>query len=211
MDLGSALQWVMHLDASVLQLVQDYGFASYLILFIIIFLETGVIITPFLPGDSLLFAAGAVASIGGFKLSILLPLLFIAAVVGDGVNYFVGKTLGRRIVDYAHHKNFIINYDHIATTERFYDQYGGKAILIARFIPIVRTFAPFVAGIAHMNYRRFAFYNISGAALWVALFVLGGYWFGNIPVVKDNFTLVILAIIVISFIPAIVHLFKKKN
>lgn len=211
MDLASFFHFLLSLDDSLLTLVQNYGSLSYLVLFAVIFLETGVIITPFLPGDSLLFAAGALASLGALNVISLCVILFIAAVLGDSLNYLIGNTWGRRIAEYAHRKNFFINYKHIAATEAFYEKHGGKAIIFARFMPIVRTFAPFVAGIGKMNYSKFAFYNICGALAWVLLLVCGGYFFGNIPIVKDNFELVILAIIVISFIPALTQLFRRSR
>lgn len=204
---------LLSIDEYLFDLVSQYGFHTYLILFLIIFIETGVVFMPFLPGDSLLFAAGAIAAIGSLKISILILVLFVAAVVGDSVNYLIGKTWGRKIVDHAYRRKFVINYNHIKATEEFYERFGGKAIVLARFVPIIRTFAPFVAGIARMNYRRFFFYNIAGALAWVVILTLAGYWFGNIPIVKENFEIVVIVIIIISIMPAVMQFIKsrKKN
>lgn len=210
-DISTIFQFLMHIDDSLVQLVQNYGFISYLILFLVIFFETGVVITPFLPGDSLLFATGAIAAIGEFNVFFLMFILILAAFLGDNLNYFVGIKWGRKIVDYAHRKNFIINYNHIQATEEFYHKYGGKAIILARFMPIVRTFAPFVAGIAKMDYHKFITRNLFGGILWVLLFVLGGFFFGNIPLVKENFEIVIIAIIILSFVPPVIEYLRKKN
>jgi len=198
----SALDVILHLDRSLDHWVQALGPWLYLILFAIIFCETGLIVTPFLPGDSLLFAVGAVASSSdNLNLTLVIVLLFIAAVLGDAVNYMAGRYIGPRI--FNSERSRFLNKRHLMRTHRFYEKYGGKTIVIARFIPIVRTFAPFVAGIGKMEYHRFAVYNVAGGAAWVLGFVIAGYKFGNVPFVKANFSLVILAIIVISIMPPV--------
>ena len=192
----------LHLDKHLGQIIQTYGAWTYGILFLIIFLETGVVVTPFLPGDSLLFAAGAFAALGSLNVAWLLGLLVVAAILGDTVNYWIGYIIGPR----AFQGNIrFLKKEYLERTHRFYEKYGGKAIVLARFIPIIRTFAPFVAGIGQMSYGRFIFYNVCGGLLWCVLFVLGGYYFGNLPLIKHNFTLVILAIIFISFLPPLVE------
>jgi membrane-associated protein len=192
------IDFIVHLDEHLHQIITTYGAWSYGILFLVIFLETGVVVTPFLPGDSLLFAAGAIASLGAFNPFLLFGLLFVAAVIGDGVNYSIGNKIGERIL--ASNTRFI-KREHIDKTEAFYEKHGGKTIVLARFVPIIRTFAPFVAGIGSMQYRKFAVYNILGAFLWTSIFLSLGYFFGNLPIVKDNFSTVIFGIIFISFIP----------
>lgn len=192
------IDFIIHLDEHLNQIVSTYGTWAYAILFLIIFLETGVVVTPFLPGDSLLFAAGAIASLGALNPFLLWALVFTAAVIGDGVNYTIGNKIGERILA---RNTRLIKREHIDKTEAFYEKHGGKTIVLARFIPIIRTFAPFVAGIGRMQYRRFAVYNVLGAFLWTALFISLGYYFGNLPVVKDNFSIVIFGIIFVSFIP----------
>jgi membrane-associated protein len=211
MDIISLFQLFLHIDDYLLSVTETYGLLTYLILFAVIFLETGLVVTPFLPGDSLLFVAGAIASLGSLNVWLLVLLLFFAAVLGDTANYFIGSTWGRRIAEYAQRKNFIINYNHIKKTEEFYEKYGGSAIILARFVPIIRTFAPFVAGLGKMDYKRFIIYNLSGGLLWVLLFVLGGFFFGNIPIVKENFSIVIIVIIIISIIPIIIELIKLRK
>lgn len=197
----------MHLDKHLGAVIQNYGVWTYLILFLIIFCETGLVVTPILPGDSLLFAAGAFAATGSFHVLWLFVLLTIAAVLGDTVNYWVGKYLGDRIEE----KNLrFINREYLDKTHQFYERHGGKTIIIARFMPIIRTFAPFVAGVGKMNYFRFISYNVVGGVVWIASFVFGGYYFGNIPMVKKNFTLVILAIIFLSILPGIVEFIRHR-
>lgn len=197
----------MHLDKHLGGVIQNYGVWTYLILFLIIFCETGLVVTPILPGDSLLFAAGAFAATGSFHVLWLFVLLTIAAVLGDTVNYWVGKYLGDRIEE----KNLrFINREYLDKTHQFYERHGGKTIIIARFMPIIRTFAPFVAGVGKMNYFRFISYNVVGGVVWIASFVFGGYYFGNIPMVKKNFTLVILAIIFLSILPGIVEFIRHR-
>src|SRR6188508_1792607 len=198
---------VLHLDAHLVELLRDYGFWVYLILFLIVFCETGLVVTPFLPGDSLLFAAGTFAALGALDLWLVIALLIAAAIVGDTVNYWVGAYVGPRA--FSGNVRFL-RREYLERTQEFYQRHGGKTIIIARFIPIIRTFAPFVAGIGTMSYPRFITYNVVGAVLWVGLFVLGGYFFGNIPVVRNNFTLVILAIIAISVMPMAVEVLRAR-
>jgi membrane-associated protein len=209
MDLfATLLDILLHLDRHLSEVIQQYGTWTYLILFAIVFCETGLVVTPFLPGDSLLFAAGTFAAIGALDLGGVSLLLFIAAVLGDAVNYAIGKRLGPRIF-YSGESRWL-NRNHLERTRRFYERYGPATIVLARFVPIVRTFAPFVAGIGRMSYPRFAAYNVAGAALWVVLCVGAGYLFGNIPVVRENFSLVVLAIVVISVLPAVVEVWRQR-
>jgi len=198
----------IHLDKYLSQAISDYGGWTYLILFLIVFCETGLVVTPFLPGDSLLFAAGAFAAAGSFKLGWLLFLLPLATIMGDNLNYWIGHGLGPKVFNYE--KSRFFNREHLERTHAFYQKYGGMTIIYARFIPIIRTFAPFVAGIGRMNYGWFLGYSLIGCLLWVGIFVLGGYFFGNIPMVKRNFTIVIFAIIAISVLPAFIHYYKHK-
>jgi membrane-associated protein len=188
----------LHLDQHLGQLISQYGTWTHLILFLIVFCETGLVITPFLPGDSLLFAAGTFAAIGALDLWLIIVLLIIAAIIGDTVNYWIGSYIGPRA--FSGEIRFL-RKEYLERTHAFYEKHGGKTIILARFLPIIRTFAPFVAGVGAMSYPKFITYNIVGAVLWVGLFVLGGYFFGNIKVVRENFTLVILAIIFISVLP----------
>ncbi len=203
---------ILHLDTHLQWVIQTYDTWTYAIIFMVIFCETGLIITPFLPGDSLLFAAGAFAALGSLDLAALFVLIFIAAVLGDFVNYSIGNYIGPKI--FKKEKSLFFNKEYLMRTEEFYEKYGAKTIIAARFMPIIRTFAPFVAGIGKMNWLKFVAYNIIGAGLWCILFLLGGYFFGNIQMVKENFTLVIMIIIVISFIPVIKEIvmgFLKKR
>ncbi len=188
----------LHLDVHLGGVIQDYGAWTYLILFTVIFLETGVVVTPFLPGDSLLFAAGSFAALGSLDVTRLFLLLVTAAVAGDNTNYWIGRKVGPRV--FRENVRYL-NRRHLDRTHAFYEKHGGKTIVMARFVPIVRTFAPFVAGIGAMRYRRFLPIDVFGGVLWVGLFVFGGYFFGNLPIVKRNFSVVILAIIVISVMP----------
>lgn len=206
--LADAIHWILHLDKSLVDLVTRYGTTTYWILILIVFCETGLVVTPFLPGDSLLFAAGSLAGAGHLELSILISSLWIAAVIGDAVNYQIGKYIGPRV--FNKEKSLLFNRDHLVKTQRFYEKYGAKTIVIARFLPIVRTFAPFVAGIGRMPYGKFAAYNMIGAALWVVGFLVAGYKFGQMEFVQKNFKLVILAIIVISCIPPVVEFIKAR-
>lgn len=195
----------LHLDVYLLELVHVHGIWVYAILFLVVFCETGLIITPFLPGDSLLFAAGTVAAMGALSPVTLIVLLIVAAIFGDAVNYSVGRAFGDRVERFR-----FVNRDHLRLTSEFYERHGGKTIILARFIPIIRTFAPFAAGIGRMAYRRFAFYNVSGAVIWVVSFVLAGYVFGTIPLVRDNLTLVMVGIVVVSILPPFVNAFKRR-
>ena len=202
------IDFVLHIDQHLVELLQEYRNWIYLILFLIIFCETGLVVTPFLPGDSLLFALGAMAAVPeyGLNLSLLMGLLCIAAILGDSFNYYTGTKIGNRI----YLRDFwFMRRKHIDETQKFYEKYGGRTIIYARFMPIVRTFAPFVAGIARMNYRRFLSYNIIGAVVWIGFFMIVGYVFGNIPAVKRNFTVLILGIIVLSLTPPIIGVVKN--
>ncbi|SEU00284.1 DedA family protein [Lacrimispora sphenoides] len=199
---------ILHLDSYMNLIIQHFGAGTYLILFLIVFCETGLVVTPFLPGDSLLFASGAFAALGFLDIKLLLLINGLAAVLGDTANYTLGRTIGRRI--YEKENLRFIKREHLIKTHKFYEKHGAATIIIARFIPIIRTFAPFVAGIGEMKYTRFISYNIVGGLAWVILFTLGGYYFGNLPAVKHNFTFVIFGIIFISVIPAVLGLLKEK-
>lgn len=192
---------ILHLDVHLQWVIETYDVWTYALLFVVIFCETGLIVAPFLPGDSLLFAAGTFAAMGSLNLSLLFLVIFIAAVLGDFVNYQVGKYIGPKV--FTKEKSWIFNREYLDRTEKFYEKHGTKTIILARFLPIIRTFAPFVAGVGKMQYLKFVTYNIAGAAAWCILFLLAGYFFGNIPIVRENFTLVIMAIIVISLIPIV--------
>lgn len=202
------IDFILHLDVHLGELISSYGVATYVILFLIIFAETGLVVTPFLPGDSLLFAAGAFAALGSFNIYLLLVVLIVAAILGDTVNYWIGHFFGQKIVNNP--KIPFINQEHIDKTEAFYKKHGGKTIILARFVPIVRTFAPFVAGVGKMHYGQFINYNIVGGIVWVLIFGLAGFFFGNIPAVKHNFTYVIFGIIGISVIPMVWEMVKGK-
>ena len=195
----------LRLDQHLTDVVGRYGTGTYALLGVIIFCETGLVVTPFLPGDSLLFAAGAVAALGPLDPAVLVALLAGAAVAGDNCNYWVGRWVGPRAFS---GKVRFLNKDYLDRTHAFYEKHGGKTVILARFAPILRTFAPFVAGVGAMHYPRFLRFSIAGSLLWVSLFVLGGYFFGNLPVVRENFSLVILAIIAISLMPAAVEAFR---
>jgi membrane-associated protein len=201
----------LHLDRHLADLAQALGPWLYFLLFAIVFCETGLVVTPFLPGDSLLFAVGALASIPDSGLSIWLigALLIVAAILGDAVNYAVGAYIGPRV--FSSEESRWLNKKHLQRTHEFYEKYGGKTIILARFVPIVRTFAPFVAGVGSMTYARFAVYNVTGAIAWVASFLLAGYFFGQLPFVKDSFHLVILGIIVVSVIPVVVEFIRARR
>src|SRR5687768_14238110 len=204
----------LHFDKHLAEFVQAYGVWVYAALFAIIFAETGLVVTPFLPGDSLLFAAGALAATGAFSIWVLLPLLTIAAILGDAVNYAVGNAVGPRVFtsdDRTSLLHRMLNRDHLVRAHAFFEKYGGKAIVLGRFVPIVRTFVPFVAGAGTMSYSAFAFYNVSGAILWVGVCALGGYAFGNVPFVKNNFTLVALGIIAVSLLPMVVEVIRHRR
>lgn len=205
----SFIDVILHLDTYLSSFVSAYGALTYGILFLIVFAETGLVVTPFLPGDSLLFAAGAIASLGALDIGIVIVLLLIAAIFGDTVNYWIGHFFGRKIVDNPKIK--FINQEHIDKTEQFYKKYGGKTIILARFVPIVRTFAPFVAGVGSMNYTRFITYNIIGGVLWVTLFTLLGYFFGNIQIIQENFHYAVFAIIGLSIVPILYEYIQHKR
>src|SRR5438445_7228533 len=206
------INFIIHLDHNLAAIIQQFGILTYFILFAIIFAETGLVITPFLPGDSLLFLAGTFASVGLLRIELLFVVLSSEAILGDTVNYWIGFYTGPKIFRKKDARFFKKEY--LETTKNFYEKYGGKTIVLARFIPIIRTFAPFIAGIGKMNYSRFAVYNISGGIAWVAIFLLGGYFFGNIPIVRENLSTAIILIILASFFPVIIRLLlptrKKK-
>lgn len=203
------MDFILHLDRYLSQFVSVYGTLTYVVLFLIVFAETGFVVTPFLPGDSLLFAAGAIAALGSLNVWLIVMLLLIAAIAGDTVNYWIGHCFGQKIVNNP--RIPFINQEHIDKTEQFYKKHGGKTIILARFVPIVRTFAPFVAGIGAMNYRMFIFYNVLGGVLWVSLFTLSGFFFGNMPFIKENFHYAIIAIVVLSVIPMIYEYIQHKR
>lgn len=203
------IDFILHLDVHLGEIINNYGVLTYGILFLIIFAETGFVVTPFLPGDSLLFASGAFAALGNLNLALVLLLLGIAAVVGDTVNYWIGHFLGQKIVDNP--KIPLINQEHIDQTQVFYDKHGGKTIILARFIPIIRTFAPFVAGVGKMHYEKFLLYNVIGGTVWILAFTMAGFFFGNIPAVKHNFSIVVFVIIGISVLPMVWHWLKDKQ
>ncbi|WP_263264852.1 DedA family protein [Pseudomonas sp. RIT-PI-S] len=202
------LDLILHLDVYLNQLVTQYGSWIYLILFAVIFCETGLVVTPFLPGDSLLFIAGAVAAGGGMDPLVLAALLIAAAVLGDSTNYVVGRTLGEKLFANPHSKLF--RRDYLARTQAFYDRHGGKTVTLARFLPIIRTFAPFVAGVARMPYLRFLAFSVAGTLGWVGGLVTLGYFFGNVPFIKHNLTLLVLAIVLLSFLPMIIGLARAR-
>ena len=204
----------VHFDRHLAEFVQAYGVWVYALLFAIIFAETGLVVTPFLPGDSLLFAAGALAATGAFSIWILLPLLTVAAILGDAVNYAAGDAVGPRIFTATDRTSLLqrlLNRDHLQQAHAFFEKYGGKAIVLGRFVPIVRTFVPFVAGAGTMTYGSFAFYNITGAVIWVGICTLGGFAFGNVPVLRDNFTLVALGIVAVSLLPIVVEYVRHRR
>jgi len=209
MDLLAAfIDIVLHLDTHLLALTREYGVWVYAILFLIIYCETGLVVMPFLPGDSLLFVAGALCGLGALRLEWLAPLLMLAAFSGDNTNYWIGRLIGLRLLKRA---NGLIKREHIDKTHAFYEKHGGKTILFARFLPIVRTFAPFVAGIGLMRYRLFMLFSALGSLAWIGSLTVAGYFFGNIPVIKNNLTLMILGIIVISFLPAILEFIRHRK
>ncbi len=207
----SLFDFIMHIDEHLITMMQDYGSLVYAILFLIIFVETGVVIMPFLPGDSLLFAAGMLAAQDqGLNLWVLIGLLLIAAITGDSLNYFIGSQFGMRVTKVKLFGKQMVKEEHIQKTNDFYEKYGSKTIVIARFVPIVRTLAPFVGGIGKMHYRTFITYNVIGALLWVVGITLAGYFLGNIPLVRDNFEKVVFGIIFVSVLPILWQLIKAK-
>ncbi|MFA7209056.1 MAG: DedA family protein [Parcubacteria group bacterium] len=201
------IDFILHVDVHLGNIIADYGGLTYAILFIIVFAETGFVFTPFLPGDSLLFAGGMFAALGSLNVAALFFLLWAASFLGDNTNYWVGRFLGQKIVE---NRRIPINQNHIDKTQHFFEEHGKKTIILARFMPIVRTFAPFVAGIGKMEYREFVLFSFLGGLSWVSLFVLGGYFFGNIPLVRDNFSTVIMIIIAVSVLPALVRIVGSR-
>ncbi len=201
--------FVMHLDENLTVLANNFGVWTYVILFAVVFCETGLVVTPFLPGDSMIFVIGALSASGELDLKVITIVLMAAAILGDTCNYHLGKLFGPMVFKKDNVR--FLKKEHLIKTHNFYEKHGGKTIILARFIPIIRTFAPFVAGMGSMSYTKFISYNIIGGVLWVALFLTAGYFFGNVPVVQDNFTLVILAIIAISVLPGLVAYLKNKK
>lgn len=199
----------LHLDVHLGNIITQYGTITYIILFAVIFCETGLVVTPFLPGDSLLFAVGTFAAIGKLDIYIVFLILAVAAIIGDTVNYWVGHFIGPKI--FEQEKIKFLKKEHLERTHQFYEKHGGVTIIIARFIPIIRTFAPFVAGIGAMTYPKFILYNIIGGVLWVSLFVFGGFFFGNLSFVKNNFSVVIIVIVLISVLPGVIEYFRQKK
>ncbi len=200
---------VLHLDVYLNQLVTNYGVWTYSILFLIVFCETGLVVTPFLPGDSLLFATGALAASGGLNVFYVFLLLAAASMLGDSVNYWVGYFIGPKV--FSKEKSRLLNRQYLDRTHQFYEKHGGKTVIIARFMPIIRTFAPFVAGIGRMTYLKFLIFSVTGSILWVGAFVYAGFFFGNIPFVKKNFTVVVLAIIFISLLPGVIEFLRSRR
>ena len=203
------IDFILHIDQHLTELAAQYGVWIYGILFLIIFCETGLVVMPLLPGDSLLFAAGSIAAIGKMNIHLMVVLLIIAAILGDAVNFMIGKFFGEKL--FANPNSKIFKQSHLQKTQQFYAKHGGKTIILARFIPIVRTFAPFVAGMGHMTYHHFLAYNVIGGVLWVTIFSYLGYFFGNMDIVKDNLSLVLVAIIVLSILPAIIEIIRHKR
>ncbi|MCR4458210.1 MULTISPECIES: DedA family protein [Enterobacteriaceae] len=205
------IDFILHIDVHLAELVAEYGIWIYAILFLILFCETGLVVTPFLPGDSLLFVAGALSALPSNDLNVhmMVMLMIVAAILGDAVNYTIGRLFGDRLFSNPNSKIFRRSY--LDKTHAFYDKHGGKTIVLARFVPIVRTFAPFVAGMGHMSYRHFAAYNVIGALLWVLLFTYAGYLFGDLPVVQENLKLMIVAIIVLSILPGVVEIIRHRR
>ncbi|NTU60234.1 MAG: DedA family protein [Deltaproteobacteria bacterium] len=207
--LAQLLDILLHIDVHLRDVIQQYGTWTYLILFVVVFCETGLVVTPFLPGDSLLFAAGSLyAAFGPASVASLSAVLIVAAVVGDTVNYWAGHWVGPGV--FHRDTGRFLKKEHLQRTHEFYERHGGKTIILARFVPIIRTFAPFVAGIGRMNYLHFFAYNVVGGVVWVLLFVGAGYFFGNIPAVRERFTLVILAIVVLSVLPMVVEIIRHR-
>lgn len=200
---------ILHIDKYLNVIIQNFGVWTYVVLFLIIFCETGLVIMPFLPGDSFLFATGAIAALGSLNILTLFILFYLAAVIGDTVNYHIGKKIGSKVFEKENLK--YINKEHLKKAHAFYDKHGAITIVLARFIPIIRTFAPFVAGIGEMSYLKFISYNMFGGLLWVSLFLFGGYFFGNLPFIRNNLSFVMIAIIIISIIPAIIGVINEKK
>ncbi len=207
--IGSLIDFILHLDKYLVEIVQQYGTLTYAILFLIIFCETGLVVTPFLPGDSLLFAVGAIAAKGALNVYWIYLLLGLAAILGDSTNYWIGYFVGPKV--FRSESSRWLNRSHLERTHEFYEKYGGKTVIIARFMPIVRTFAPFVAGIGRMTYLKFLFFSVTGTVLWIGGFVTAGYLFGNIPFVQENFSLAVIAIIIISLMPAVIEALRARR
>lgn len=207
--LGAIIDFILNIDQHLQILAADYGLWIYAILFLIIFCETGLVVTPLLPGDSLLFAAGGLAAIGEMNVHLMVVILVIAAVLGDATNFYIGKYFGHRL--FANPDSKIFRRSYLEKTHAFYTKHGGKTIILARFVPIVRTFAPFVAGMSNMNYAQFSRYNIIGALLWVPIFSYLGYFFANIPIVRDNLSLVLIAIILLSVLPGVIEIVRHRR
>ncbi|MFP1759770.1 DedA family protein [Lonsdalea quercina] len=205
------IDFILHIDVHLAELVAQYGVWIYAILFLILFCETGLVVTPFLPGDSLLFVAGALAALPGSVLDVhlMVVLMVIAAILGDAVNYTIGRLFGERL--FRNPNSRIFRRSYLDKTHEFYARHGGKTIILARFVPIVRTFAPFVAGMGHMTYRHFALFNVAGALLWVLLFTYAGYLFGDLPIVQDNLKLLIVGIIFVSILPGVIEFWRHKR
>ncbi len=206
---SNIIDFVLHIDKHLIEITTQYQELTYLILFLIIFCETGLVVTPFLPGDSLLFAAGSIAALPGSPLDVYVLglIVFLAAFSGDNSNFFIGKFIGHKVYE----KNYrLIKREYVDRTHAFYEKHGGKAVIIARFVPIIRTFAPFVAGVGAMKYRRFILFSMAASLLWISLFVTAGYKFGQLPVVRDNFFLVTVGIIVISTLPIIIGFIRSR-
>lgn len=211
--IGYIIDFIMHIDKHMAEIIRDYGTGTYLILFLIIFCETGLVVTPFLPGDSLLFVLGALGASGSLNFILVTLSLFVAAVLGNTVNYFIGKLIGHKLIAEDAHPIIkkLVKREYIDKARVFYEKHGGKAIFLSRFLPILRTFAPFVAGIGNMGFARFSMYNLAGGLSWVLAFMFAGYFFGNIPTVQENFTYVIFGIIAVSLIPAFVAWINTKR
>jgi len=205
------IDFILHIDVHLAELVAQYGMWVYAILFLILFCETGLVVTPFLPGDSLLFVAGALAALPTNDLNVhtMVALMAVAAIIGDAVNYTIGRVFGEKLCSNPNSKIFRRSY--LDKTHQFYEKHGGKTIILARFVPIVRTFAPFVAGMGHMSYRHFAAYNVIGALVWVLLFTYAGYLFGDLPVVQENLKLLIVGIIIVSILPGVIEIWRHKR
>lgn len=207
--ISTLIDFILHIDQHLVEISAQYGVWIYAVLFLIIFCETGLVVTPFLPGDSLLFAAGGIAAVGSMNIHVMVALLLAAAILGDATNFMIGKFFGRKL--FANPDSKIFRQSYLEKTHAFYEKHGGKTIIIARFVPIVRTFAPFVAGMGSMHYGTFIRYNIIGAVLWVLSFSYAGYFFANIPVVKNNLALVMVAIIVISILPGVIEVIRARR
>jgi len=204
-----AFDVLLHLDRYLGAVIQDYGAWTYLILFLIVFMETGLVITPFLPGDSLMFVVGTFSALGYLDIYKIWPLLVFAAILGDNVNYAIGNYIGPKVFHYEDSRFF--KKEHLLKTHAFYEKYGGKAIILCKYVPIIRTFAPFVAGVGSMTYPRFLMFNVIGGFTWVTVLMFGGYFFGNMPIIKNNFSVMIMAIIFVSILPPVIEVIRRKR